>query len=75
MAKLIIMTGGYLKPSPLGDIDQFLRFLGIEGERLFNVDVAPSPQAFARDLEMALRRSCDVNYVWACLAIRSLRSV
>src|ERR1700758_5011674 len=67
MAELIIMTGGYLAPRPLGDINQLLRFLCIERERLLNVDVAPTLQAFARDFEMALRRSCYVNYVWARL--------
>ncbi len=64
MAELIVVTGGNLQALFIGERDKCLSFVLPNGEGLFHINVAAAFQAQSRDVEMALRRSGDVNDVW-----------
>ena len=63
MAELVVVSDRQLQAFRLREGDQRVRLPGVDGERLFHVDVGSSLQAEPRELEVALRRRRDVNHV------------
>ena len=63
VAELIVMARGKLDSVLLGQVDQPSRFLGVDGKRLLDVNVAAALQAERGNRKMAFRRRRDVNDV------------
>jgi hypothetical protein len=63
VAELIVMPGGDFESFLIGEFDQFPRFMLVDREWLFYIDVAAPVQAEFRDAKVAFRRRGNVHNV------------
>ena len=63
VAELVVMSRGDLEALVVGQCDQTSGVVLVERERLLHINMAARFQAAPGDLEMALRRRGDVNYI------------